>query len=244
MPADVILYAVVAAGLVFWLRSLLGTRHGEERERPNPYNKPEEPAEKKMQDQPYLTDQGGEEAAVHSITQLKQISEGIYSIENKTAENNLLEIAERDPNFDLPFFMHASRDVFTMVVQAFAEDDRETLRDLLSPDVYEAFETSITERRQAGETLETIIHGIRKAEITEAMLDGSKAYITVRFTADETRVHRDQDGGILSGDPDAQTEIIDIWTFGRDLESDDPRWLVVQTRSDDPDDNEIIPNTD
>ena len=37
MPADLIVYALVAAGLVFWLRSVLGTRHGEEREHPNPF---------------------------------------------------------------------------------------------------------------------------------------------------------------------------------------------------------------
>ena len=31
----------VAAGLIFWLRSILGTRHGEERERPNPFLAPD-----------------------------------------------------------------------------------------------------------------------------------------------------------------------------------------------------------
>ena len=41
MPADLIVYAVVAAGLIFWLRSILGTRHGEEHERPNPFLTPE-----------------------------------------------------------------------------------------------------------------------------------------------------------------------------------------------------------
>ena len=33
MPADLIIYALITAGLIFWLRSILGTKHGEERER-------------------------------------------------------------------------------------------------------------------------------------------------------------------------------------------------------------------
>ena len=32
MTADLLVYALVAAGLVFWLRSILGTRHGDERQ--------------------------------------------------------------------------------------------------------------------------------------------------------------------------------------------------------------------
>jgi hypothetical protein len=37
VAVDLIIYAVIAAGLIFWLRSILGTRHGDERERPNPF---------------------------------------------------------------------------------------------------------------------------------------------------------------------------------------------------------------
>ena len=38
MSADILLYALVAAGLVFWLRNILGTRHGDERQRSNPFS--------------------------------------------------------------------------------------------------------------------------------------------------------------------------------------------------------------
>ena len=43
MPADIVIYAVVAVGLILWLRSILGTRHGNERSRPNPFMAPRSP---------------------------------------------------------------------------------------------------------------------------------------------------------------------------------------------------------
>src|SRR5262252_9479398 len=40
MAADIVIYAVVAVGLILWLKSILGTRHGNERSRPNPFVTP------------------------------------------------------------------------------------------------------------------------------------------------------------------------------------------------------------
>lgn len=246
MPADIIIYAVVAAGLVFWLRSILGTRHGEERERPNPFAQTEERTEKPA-DNP---DKAGAAeikpmSREETITSLGKTPGSVFSIENKTAENALLDLAEKDPGFDINFFMTGAQEAFTMIVEAFASGDRETLRELLSDDVYKAFEGSIREREERGEIMETRIHGIRKSQIIETTLeDDQMAFITLRFEADETSVIKDAEGNILEGDPDKASEMIDIWTFGRDISSDDPRWLLYQTRSDDPDDNDMVPNTD
>ena len=131
-----------------------------------------------------------------------------------------------------------------MIVEAFARGERETLQDLLRKDVYEAFEGAITEREKTGEKLESEIHAIRKAQVISAMVDKKHAFITVRFLADETRVLRDEEHNILSGNPDRVSEMVDIWTFAHDLSGRDPRWLLIETRSEDPEtDNDIVPDT-
>ena len=90
MPADLIVYALVAAGLVFWLRSILGTRHGDEQERPNPYVQPEKSADHAAE-HPYLADEKPV-MPEDSIMALAANKTGNTSVENKTAENGLLEI--------------------------------------------------------------------------------------------------------------------------------------------------------
>lgn len=243
MSADLIVYGVIAAGLIFWLRSILGTRHGEERERPNPLTAAKEIAPE-IQEGPSGTDGDRPLTSSEQILQLAQSPKGAFSIENKTAENGLLEIAKAEKAFDIHFFGSACQDVFVMVVEAFARGDRETLEDLLRADVYKAFDAAITERENSGETLESEIHSIRKAEIIAAMVENKTSYITVKFTADETRVAHNKNGDLISGHPDKVSKMIDIWTFSHDISGKDPRWLLIETRSEDPEeDNDLVPDT-
>lgn len=239
MPVDLFVYALVAAGLVFWLRSVLGTRHGEEREHPNPFSASEGQDSATDASAPREEILGAEE----QIMALADKPRRNYGVDNKTAENALIEIAKADKSFDIDFFLEGSQDAFAMIVESFAEGDRETLKGLLSDEVYAAFEGAITEREQRRETQITDIHAIRKATVTAARQDGKMAYITVKFTADETSVTRDENGEIIAGDPDRVTKMHDIWTFGRNIKSKDPSWLVYETRGDIEDDNDLIPDT-
>ena len=239
MPADLIVYALVAAGLVFWLRSVLGTRHGEERERPNPFlagdHEESAPEASSLSDEP--------QSAEDQIIALADSPRKNYGVDNKTAENGLLDIAKADKSFDIDFFMEGAQDAFAMIVESFAEGDRDTLKNLLSESVYNAFEKAITEREERNEIQVTDIHAIRKALVTEARLEDKMALITMKFTAEETSVTKDKDGEIISGDPEKTVEMHDIWVFGRDIKSKDPSWLVMETRGDFEDDNDLIPDT-
>lgn len=240
MAPDLIIYAIVAAGLVLWLRSILGTRHGSERERLNPFALSEGAAPVTQK-----TDAEGRiQTPQDRITELAATSGKVVSIENKTAEMGLLDIAKVDKNFDIDFFMNGVQEAFVMVVEAFARGDRETLKDLLEPSVYHAFNAAIDDRDARSETMNAEILAVRRAEVTEAKITGRMAFITVRFQADEITVTKDKNGVVLSGHPDRVMPMRDLWTFSRDLRGRDPRWLVSETRGDLEGDNQIIPNAD
>jgi len=241
VPADLLIYAIVAAGLVFWLKNVLGTRHGEERERPDPFTRA--PQEITEDSEAPFEEPSAPLTAADNIRELSENPTSTMGVDNKTAENGLLDISDADKNFDLKFFLTAAQDVFVMVVEAFGKADRETLGDLLAPNVYEAFEGALKEREKVGETLEAEIQAIRKAEVIEASLDGRNAYVTVRFVADEISVTKNKDGEITAGSNERTTEMLDIWTFTRDVKSRDPRWLVSETRGGFEDDNETLPNS-
>lgn len=228
MQADLIIYALVAAGLVFWLRSVLGTRHGDERERPNPFT--QAPVEKPATDvaKPVPIDQLGITDATPKMDLPRNVSFG-----NEAAEQGVYDIFRIDREFDLVNFTQAAQDAFVIIVEAFAEGDHDTLKNLLEPQVYAAFEGALKQREANGEKISTEIHAVRKVELLTACIDGKTAYITIRFIADETCVVRDSAGLILSGDPDRITEMNDIWTFSHVLKGRDPRWLVHETRDGD-----------
>ncbi len=241
VTAELMIYALIAAGLIFWLRNILGTRNEEDLKHPAP--------KIELGDDGKIIGLGNHDSvkksdeAVSLVRELVEKPKGNMSIANSSVEQGLIDIINIDKDFDVYAFLQAAQDAFVYIVESFAEGDRETLRDLLGDDVYTAFDNAITAREKAGETMVSEIHAIKKSEIIEAVLNGKNAFITVRFWADETSVTRDEDGNIIAGHPEKTTLMRDVWTFSRDLKSRDPRWLVVETREDGVEDNDIIPNT-
>ncbi len=238
MTAELIVYAVIAAGLVFWLRSILGTRSEDDPVRPSARLELSADGKVVNLDAP---DSGNDKALL--IEELAENTKGNMSIASTQAQDGLMDIVKIDRDFDVYAFLNAAQDAFVYIVESFAEGDRETLEDLLGSEVFAAFNSAIDAREKAGETMISEIHSIQKSEIVEARLDGKKAYVTARFWAHETSVTKNENGEIILGHPDQTTEMRDVWTFMRDLKSKDPRWLVVETREDGEGDNEIIPNT-
>ncbi len=240
MPADLIVYALVAAGLIVWLRSILGTRHGDEPERPAPYLKPEGPAGRMELPGPTRENKVGPE---ERIAELARTPKGNVSIADASAQQGLIEIARADRTFDIDHFAQGAQDAFVYIVESFADGDRETLRDLLSPPVFAAFDEAIAARHNAGETLHAEINAINKAEIVSAQIEGRFSKITVRFLAEEITYTKNAQGDVIEGHPERITQMRDLWTFSRETKSRDPRWLVVATLIDTENDNETLPNS-
>jgi len=114
---------------------------------------------------------------------------------------------------------------------AFAAGDRNTLRDLLSRDVFESFVAAIAEREKRGETVETTFVGIEKADIKQVQLRGKTAQITVQFLSKLITATRDAAGTVTDGVVDKVVDVTDIWTFARELGSRDPVWKLIATEA-------------
>lgn len=229
---DLIIFAVIAAGLVIWLKNVLGTRHGAERDQPNPYAKAaEEAAAMVLDDAP-------------KPAQLETALNPIRNAIEKPAQAGLVQIQAADRSFDLVHFVQGAERAFPMIVEGFAAGDRSLLKKLLSPGVYADFETAITARDVRGDVQTTDVHAVRRADILDAQLKGSQALITVRFVADETAVTRNKAGEIVAGDPDRIIEMVDVWVFGRDVRGTSLIWQVAETRDDQPEPNGATPVPD
>ena len=59
-----------------------------------------------------------------------------------------------------------------MIVTAFAQGDRRTLKDLLSKDVFDGFVGAIADREKRGERVETTFVSIDKADIRRRAAQG------------------------------------------------------------------------
>lgn len=142
----------------------------------------------------------------------------------------LMQIVNRDPNFDPPAFLNSAETAFRMIVTAFAAGDRATLKTLLSEGVYQTFDAAIAAREAAHQRHRTEIKAILSATIEDAQLLGDQAAIVIRFTSDQINLTLDANGTPVTG-TEAVSELVDLWTLERDLKSKDLTWRLAAART-------------
>jgi predicted lipid-binding transport protein (Tim44 family) len=222
----------IAIVVLFRLRSVLGTRTGNERT-PVARQKPEAAAERAAPEDTVIplrrtpeqtATADAERQARRVVTEIEQFASG-----NAAVAAGLTAIAEADPGFSPKSFMEGAKAAYEMIVTGFAQGDRKALRMLLEKDVYDGFERAIDEREKAGRKVDFTFVGLPKVEISEAELDKRAANVTVRFTAEVVSATRDADGQLIEGNADTVQTIADEWTFARPPRSRDPNWKLVAT---------------
>lgn len=233
---DILFFAAVAAFLVFRLRNVLGKKIGNENpehaRRDRAMRKDERDraetdrpdADDKIVQLPDLTakpDLGAEEAA--AAAEIRG--------EPGSVAAGLQKIQRADPSFTPDGFLGGARAAFESIVQAFAAGDLRSLKPLLSDTVFDQFRQAVKTRETAGQTLETTLVGIDKADIIEADMRDRTAVVTVSFRSEQVNVIRDKDGNTVEGDATHVDRITDIWTFARNTRSRDPNWTLIATRS-------------
>ena len=218
-PIDLVLFGMIAAFLVLRLRSILGRRTGFER-----------PPELRPDLRRRLFGGGVIEGKAEPVAEAPQKPARVLPDPVSPPGQALARMRGVDRSFDPARFLDGAEAAFRMIVTAFAAGNREALKPLLSEDTWRAFDLSIGAREQAGETQRTEVKAINAATIEAADLRGSIADITVRFVSDQVNLTLGRDGHPVSG-TDALTEIVDVWTFERDLASGDPTWRLVSARS-------------
>jgi predicted lipid-binding transport protein (Tim44 family) len=219
----------IAVVLLFKLRSVLGTRTGNER-RYDPVQRDQRETELRREDnviqmpgrEPARSDGDG------SAEEGAPIWQG-FAEPGSPIAGGLERIAGADPGFSPRSFLEGARIAYEMVVSAFAEGDKKALKPLLSREVYDGFSAAIDTRQRNGETLESKFVGIDNAQIVAAELAGKKASVTVRFIADLISATRSRAGEVIDGDATRVRQITDVWTFERDISSRDPNWRLVST---------------
>ena len=232
-----IIFLALAVFIFLRLRSVLGQRTGRERPPFNPFaareTRPGPVSEKSAGDKVVALPvrPAGDAAAVKPADDEAPVADrwkGVAAPASAVA-TGLDAIAAQDKTFDAKPFIDGARGAYEMIVTAYAEGDRRTLKNLLARDVYDGFDSVIREREQRGEIAETRFVSIDAADIIAAEARGKTAQITVRFVSKLVSSTHDKAGAVIDGDPEKVTDVTDVWTFARDVTSRDPNWKLVAT---------------
>lgn len=227
-----IFFLIAAVVIFFQLRNVLGRRTGNERPPFDPYT-----AGRAAKDAPAKSEN------VVSLPRAKRASddekEDVYAsidaFEKPGSDLNkgLRAIRDADPTFEPKTFVDGAKMAYEMIVMAYADGDRKTLKNLLSREVFDGFVAAIADREGRSEKVQSSFVGIDKINIVGAEMKGSEAHVTLRIVSELISATRDKAGEVIDGDPETVAEVKDVWTFARDTRSKDPNWKLVATEEED-----------
>lgn len=153
----------------------------------------------------------------------------LSAIANPDITEGLAAIKAVDHGFSVKHFLTGSRMAFEMILKAYHEGDKATLKPLLSKEIMEDFAEGMSARAGANRHEESTLVSIKQADVVKAAIKGKKAEIAVRFVSEQISVVRDQDGNIVEGDPSKSELVTDEWVFMRDVSSSNPNWILIAT---------------
>lgn len=211
MTFDLLILAVIAAFILYRLYMVLGTRSGfEGKDEEKTTNVVSLDAERKK----HMTKE-------YAKSQVEEIP--------PTIRSGIQQITKLDPEFSLKDFTEGATAAFEMIVDDYIRGDLNKLKKFLSPELLDEFKKAINERKEQGQIFNNTLIKVEKVEVFEAHVTSNVAQVKVKFVSEQVPVLLDKTGNILEGNPHQIDQIIDYWTFERNLKSSDPNWILIET---------------
>ena len=163
---DIIFFAVIAGFILLRLRGVLGRRTGHQRPPPDQRRSLDEANENVVR----LSDR--EAADDFAAAPTAEQPAGDADDTDPTLAAGLAQINAADSGFTHQGFLDGALAAFEIIIEAFADGDRDRLGDLLDDDVYRPFSRVIDDREQAGQSHQTTLVSIDENELIEAGMNG------------------------------------------------------------------------
>jgi len=130
--------------------------------------------------------------------------------------------------FNETSFLKGAQAAYEMIVNAFANEDKKTLKDLADPEIYKNFISVIDERQSKKIKNDFTFIGIKKAKIEEVKNHDTLYSVKVRFISEIISSTKDETGKIIDGNNNEIQTVNDVWIFRKDLNSEDPTWYLKE----------------
>ena len=184
---DIIIFAAIAGFIIYRLRSVLGKRTGFQKDL--------------SQNQPKQDNK-------------TEIAKEIPSLLDNQLK--LQEVYKKVANFDHKQFIEGAKKAFEIIITSFNNGDKKNLKNLVSKDVYTAFEKAIDEKQNDPSSQ---FYSLIVESIADAKVDNNTISISINFISEQ--MLGDDEGKIVKNK--------DTWTFEKPINSSSPIWILTQT---------------
>ena len=128
-------------------------------------------------------------------------------------------------------FLKGARIAYETIITDFSDSDNKLIasRPLLSKKIHEQFKEALLDRENKGHFAEITFIGIKSAAVKTHKKINDSLEVTVDFVSEIITCIKDKDKKIISGDSEKIKTVYDTWVFSKDIKSDNPNWLLIDT---------------
>ena len=150
--------------------------------------------------------------------------EVLKDIENNEAikSGNIHENAKQQ-------FLKGAEIAYEKIITSFAKGDKNSLKGLLGKNMFNRFSEVIDERKNKELKSETTFIGLKSTKIIEFKKVENIYKVTVNFVSEVITCIKDKNNKVLEGNPDTIKTVNDVWSFSKNMWSQDPTWYLIDT---------------
>ena len=142
----------------------------------------------------------------------------------KSTNENFDEEAQKD-------FLKGARIAYETIITDFSDGDNKLIasKPLLSKKIHDQFKEALSDRDNKGHFAEITFIGINSAVIKNHKKIEDSLEVTVDFVSEIITCIKDKEKIIISGNAEKTKTVYDTWVFSKDIKSDNPNWLLIDT---------------
>ena len=148
-----------------------------------------------------------------------EVKENIFS--DEVMEYSQKQILELDKNFDFYAFIQGAQKAFKIIVEAFYNKKIDDVKNLISVEVYDNFKKAVSVEQNEKKSFNIISVD---ASILKINVVKNYAKIKVKFLSKQKEK--------LYNTIKESENVEDVWTFERDMNTNNPVWKLVEVGTD------------
>lgn len=142
-------------------------------------------------------------------------------------EMNLIDQAKKSlKEFSEETFLANAKIAFQLITDSFTKGEVSSLKKMLMPELYSAFEQEISNRKEKKQSIDFSLICFDSVKIINKSLN--KEEVTVQFVTEQINLLKDENGNVIEGDEMSVATVTDTWTFKRKNKT---KWVVCATKS-------------
>ena len=126
-------------------------------------------------------------------------------------------------------FLKGAENAYEQIITSFAKGDKKSLKPLLTKEMFNRFSEVIDERKSKQLKYETTFIGLKSTKILEFKKIENIYKVSVNFVSEIITCVKDKNNQVIEGNLDTIKTVNDIWSFSKNMWSQNPTWYLVDT---------------